>query len=363
MKYLHLFRKIFEYDKYIQKHQKESLMKQTIVAASLNAFVILLLSVVNIIEKSYFMLYFTGISFIILLVTMFIGVKTKNQKWIDYLSIILYTIVFSAFIILGGNDGFAALWVILIPCISMLLFDMTAGFISSCYFLLLLIVCFWTPINSLLPYAYTRTFLIRFPLLYFSSFLLSIYLTVIIKRTQYKLLIEKDSLFIEKNIDKMTNIFNRTKFEEDMQNVYPKCKTLGIILFDINFLKMTNDSLGHMYGDEMIIDTAKSIKISLNDNQSAYRIGGDEFVVIMPNCTKKDCFAYITTWKKNFDIINSNNKELYYSVAYGCGFGNVGFNIKDVLNEADNNMYTCKEKEESEDREKVANLIKNHKNN
>lgn len=361
MKHLHSFKKIFEYDKYIQKHQKEGLMKQTIAAASLNAFVFLLLSIVNIIEKSYFMLYFTGISFIILLIIILIGIQTKNQKWIDYISIILYTIVFSIFLIFGGNDGFAALWVILVPCISMLLFDMTAGFISSCYFLFLLIVCFWTPINLLLPYAYTRTFLIRFPLLYFSSFLLSVYLTVIIKRTQYKLLIEKDSLYIEKNIDKMTNIFNRTKFEEDVQNVYPKCKTLGIILFDINFLKMTNDSLGHMYGDEMIIDTAKSIEISLKDNQNAYRIGGDEFVVILPNCTKKDCLTYITTWKNNFDVINSNNKELYYSVAHGCGFGNVGFNIKDVLKEADNNMYACKEKEEREDREKVANLIKNHK--
>ncbi len=363
MKHLHSFKKIFEYDKYVQKHQKEGLMKQTIAAASLNAFVFLLLSIVNIVEKSYFMLYFTGISFIILLITILIGVKTKNQKWIDYLSIILFTIVFSVFLIFGGNDGFAALWVILVPCISMLLFDMTAGFISSCYFLLLLIICFWTPINSLLPYAYSRTFLIRFPLLYFSSFLLSVYLTIIIKRTQYKLLIEKDSLYIEKNIDKMTDIFNRTKFEEDVQNIYPKCKTLGIILFDINFLKITNDSLGHMYGDEMIIDTAKSIKISLKDNQYAYRIGGDEFVVIIPNCINKDCLNFIETWEKNFDVINSNNKELYYSVAYGYGFGNVGFNIKDVLKEADDNMYVCKQKEESKDKNKIESLIKKNKNN
>lgn len=126
----------------------------------------------------------------------------------------------------------------------------------------------------------------------------------------------------------MTDIFNRSKFEEDVQNVYPKCQTLGIILFDINFLKITNDSLGHMYGDEMIIDTAKSIKISLKDNQYAYRIGGDEFVVIIPNCINKDCLNFIETWEKNFDVINSNNKELYYSVAYGYGFGNVGLILK-----------------------------------
>ena len=43
MKHLHSFKKIFEYDKYVQKHQKEGLMKQTIAAASLNAFVFLLL--------------------------------------------------------------------------------------------------------------------------------------------------------------------------------------------------------------------------------------------------------------------------------------------------------------------------------
>lgn len=356
-----LFKKFFEYDKYIQNHQKNSLIKQSIIASTLISITLFVFSIINLVEKSYLMLYVTFVCLIIDNFGIFISIKTKNTKWTNYISILLCLIAFTIFLISGKNDGVGSLWLIIFPCISILLFDAKFGFISSCYFLLLLIVCFWTPINTLLPYAYSQAYLMRLPLLYMTSFGLSIYVAYIIRHTQYKLIIEKEHLFIEKNIDKMTQLYNRTKYEEDMLNVYPKCKSIGIILFDINFLKLTNDNFGHLSGDKIIINTAKSIKNSLKENQFAYRISGDEFVVILPNSQKNDCANFIDFWKSNFDLINKNEGNILYSVAYGYGFGDTHFDIKEVLKQADNEIYNCKVEEEKKDIKRIENLIKKTK--
>ncbi|WP_229249844.1 diguanylate cyclase domain-containing protein [Desulfosporosinus shakirovi] len=83
--------------------------------------------------------------------------------------------------------------------------------------------------------------------------------------------------------DALTDLYNRTYFEEKMR-LLEKGDSIpvGIIVCDINGLKLVNDSLGHSAGDKLLRLTASLIKKSFREEDLIYRIGGDEFAIILP---------------------------------------------------------------------------------
>jgi len=89
------------------------------------------------------------------------------------------------------------------------------------------------------------------------------------------------------NYDSLTGLFNRhyfnLQFEHIMKQATRHNNKLALILFDIDNFKRINDSLGHKAGDVVLIKTAEIVKKVLRDSDSFYRIGGDEFTVIMEN--------------------------------------------------------------------------------
>ena len=86
-------------------------------------------------------------------------------------------------------------------------------------------------------------------------------------------------------IDTMTGLGNRTAFlEENKSNaIFPGM--ISYIMMDANNLKTINDTLGHNKGDELIITIAKCMRKAVGHNGQCYRIGGDEFVIILKNKT------------------------------------------------------------------------------
>ncbi|MBN2876012.1 MAG: diguanylate cyclase, partial [Spirochaetales bacterium] len=88
--------------------------------------------------------------------------------------------------------------------------------------------------------------------------------------------------------DKLTGLGNRDLFNEDMNNLLPNAQQnpewKGSVLFlDLDGFKHINDTLGHDAGDELLVETARRIRVSLRERDTAYRFGGDEFVVILGN--------------------------------------------------------------------------------
>lgn len=86
--------------------------------------------------------------------------------------------------------------------------------------------------------------------------------------------------------DKLTGLGNRDLFNEEMQallDVIPNDPDWkGSVLFlDLDGFKRINDTLGHAAGDELLIETARRLRVCLRDRDFAYRFGGDEFVVVL----------------------------------------------------------------------------------
>lgn len=101
--------------------------------------------------------------------------------------------------------------------------------------------------------------------------------------------------------DSMTGIYNRRYFDEvmkrmDEQDSYPLC----IICCDINGLKLVNDVFGHSVGDQLICRVAECLKKSCRDTDVLVRMGGDEFIIIMPDASEKDVKRIIPRIQEEF---------------------------------------------------------------
>lgn len=151
---------------------------------------------------------------------------------------------------------------------------------------------------------------------------------------------EEEILYLSYN-DVLTGLYNRRFFEEELNRVdneeyYP----LSIIIGDLNGLKVINDALGHLEGDEILKKAAKQIKDVCAEHGIVARWGGDEFVVLLPNTSGK------TAEKMCKDIIDKragNNEKLKASISLGYATKiKPSENINKILKEAEDMMYKNK---------------------
>ncbi len=149
---------------------------------------------------------------------------------------------------------------------------------------------------------------------------------------------------MEKDRDGLTGLYNRSKFLEMKQTVFEKQKAIGICFMDINNLKRTNDECGHETGDRLIKKAAESLKRIEARNIMPFRVGGDEFVVVAIHVNREEAEDIRQRWEEELAELNRKDDGIYCSVACGFAFGEKGYVLDDVLEEADKKMYENKRK-------------------
>ena len=88
-------------------------------------------------------------------------------------------------------------------------------------------------------------------------------------------------------------------------------------MFDLNNLKKCNDTLGHMEGDRYIIDSASLIKEIFGNYGNVFRIGGDEFCVIMENTSDEIILSLLQQLILKENAYNKQSKTVYMQIAKG----------------------------------------------
>ena len=141
-------------------------------------------------------------------------------------------------------------------------------------------------------------------------------------------------------IDDMTQLYNKNKYLKMVKETYPKVDKIGVVFWDVNGLKATNDTLGHVMGDKLIASIADSIRGFTNDKCRAYRIGGDEFILICEGENELKMNEIANEWKKKVEELNLTS-EIQLSAAIGYAAGE-GKNIGAVIKLADDRMYANK---------------------
>ena len=141
-------------------------------------------------------------------------------------------------------------------------------------------------------------------------------------------------LYMERTqIDTLTGLFNRETYYRDSLKMGDKAT--GVIQFDMNGLKYINDNMGHLEGDKALATIATLILKSTKRNMYVYRMGGDEFIVIVNSSSEPEITKSIAKFKESL------SKTIYHcSVGYAYRRGNETF--EDLLKEAEVKMYQDK---------------------
>ena len=155
--------------------------------------------------------------------------------------------------------------------------------------------------------------------------------------------------------DHLTGLFNRRHFDNYMQHEYKKIKrsnsTLTIMMIDINNFKQINDMWGHAKGDEILKVYSKILQSSIRESDIVFRIGGDEFIIIMHECCDNKSYAEALASRIDAQIEHWNNyhdMEFDLSLSYGISMlTKTVSNIQQCLDEADTKMYEDKRNKKS----------------
>ena len=171
-----------------------------------------------------------------------------------------------------------------------------------------------------------------------------------IKERTQELEDSKDQLKELANRDPMTNLYNRRSFFDmslELLNIAKReDKPLSLVMFDIDKFKNINDTYGHAIGDKVITLFASIIE-QTRESDIAVRIGGEEFVLLLPNTDKNGAYKIATNIRKAVEKqkISVDNKEYFhYTISGGVSSINLKeeTDIHKTLSRADENLYKAK---------------------
>jgi len=145
-------------------------------------------------------------------------------------------------------------------------------------------------------------------------------------------------------IDSLTNVANRRQCEMFLDELDKGTSNYGIFSFDLNNLKVTNDTKGHEAGDFLLRTFADILTDTFAETGMVGRTGGDEFIVILPDTDGIDVDKLICSLEKNIEITNKENTDINLSTAYGfCSYAQLcEHDARKVYKVADERMYEHK---------------------
>jgi diguanylate cyclase (GGDEF)-like protein len=145
-------------------------------------------------------------------------------------------------------------------------------------------------------------------------------------------------------LDPLTGLHNRRsgdqRLAEEISRAQRHGRPLTILMIDLNGLKHLNDKFGHAAGDELIRHFAARLSKAIRGSDLAIRRGGDEFLVLLPEC-KPDEVVHVLSrlCGLNFD---HNGQSITFSFSAGWTNFNPGESPEDLLKRADDALYVNK---------------------
>jgi len=151
-------------------------------------------------------------------------------------------------------------------------------------------------------------------------------------------------------IDSKTKLLNKAYWEDLVKEVFSADEQTAMIMFDLNSLKHTNDTLGHNTGDKMISEFSSILKNELGSKELLCRWGGDEFTVFVRNADREKTEEYISAVNNAVAAYNRSGKtpEIYFACGYALSCDFPGISWPELLAKADEYMYENKKRWYSE---------------
>ena len=139
-------------------------------------------------------------------------------------------------------------------------------------------------------------------------------------------------------LDELTHVFNRRYLDtfgfldrDAVQDAQP----VGLIMLDLRQFKQINDSRGHLAGDQILRDVAEALRAQAQAPNSVIRLGGDEFLVMLPACTEEDVHHKMEELRQAVEAITPAD----FGCAYDGSFDATRAGLDKLVDTADRRMY------------------------
>ena len=167
----------------------------------------------------------------------------------------------------------------------------------------------------------------------------------------FKELKDKENIILRKNNellklsrqDSMTRLYNHEYLLSTIQIEIERCKRfkhdMAVIMFDLDNFKETNDTWGHLKGDEILVKFAEIIRTSIRKTDIAGRYGGEEFLIVLPETDIKKGVLVAEKIRKK---IADSFKHPKVTVSGGVASYRYGLSLEDLISKADKRLYVSK---------------------
>ncbi len=170
-------------------------------------------------------------------------------------------------------------------------------------------------------------------------------LLIIIQMIQAIIIVRKNKVLEQKAyLDAHTGLPNKSRCEEVFHDLRFLDRNVACIMFDLNNLKIANDTLGHSVGDQLIVNFANILRNVIPSKEFVGRYGGDEFVAVIRDMPKEDVIGVLEKLKEEVDDFNDHGKNIKISYAYGWAFSDdyTECTLRTLFDRADKHMYENK---------------------
>lgn len=158
-----------------------------------------------------------------------------------------------------------------------------------------------------------------------------------------------EQMYNNSRTDMMTGMLNRTEglrvLDVELQRSLSRDYHLAVVFIDLDYLKVANDNYGHTEGDRLILEITKAMKASIRPGDITVRMGGDEFVIIMPDIRDSDVQTVIDNmnqYVKDFNESHEIQSVLSFSYGFCISGESMTCSVENLIHTADQLMYENK---------------------
>jgi diguanylate cyclase (GGDEF)-like protein len=150
--------------------------------------------------------------------------------------------------------------------------------------------------------------------------------------------------------DELTGLYNRHHLMETLEREIARSRRTGeplsVVVADLDDLKALNDGTGHRAGDAALRGAAAAMQAALRESDIAARIGGDEFVAVLPGCTTSDLVSVLdrlqAATRRAADLTDGDPDAARTTLSTGATVLKGGDNAASILRRADRALYHAK---------------------
>jgi len=148
--------------------------------------------------------------------------------------------------------------------------------------------------------------------------------------------------------DSLTGLLNHARLKEQLVNAVSRAQrtssSFGFVMIDIDHFKAVNDNYGHMIGDRVIKSMAQILRKRLRKYDVIGRYGGEEFAVILDNCSRDDAFTLINSIREDFaSQVFHSKKDFNVTFSAGIAMYPDYINAENLNQAADEALYRAKD--------------------